>query len=271
MAAATLLLVLPVPGAATPIILVYPSPAPNTAGASWNGYVNNAVSALENGQATQGDPNDPTFYQQSGAATQASNIATGFPSWHGNADPGTAFGSNFANELGNQLTFGAVILGNGFWFSLSDLSYVIASSDPGNILGAAGSFAGANYGSGAVGFDYGADGVAGGGDDVWVTTGPATQMVNELYLVGAGTALTPGPSCPGNSQATLDCLMQQYLSVMPFQVTATYSLNYTDTKHNYTMAGSGMADFSAPEPGTWVLFATGLAGILIGSRRFRRR
>src|SRR5208282_2334408 len=87
---------------------VFPALAPNRWGSpSWNAWASNAVTAILNGYSSYGDPSLPEFYQQiTNAVSVTNNLVTSFPSWMGVADPGTAFGPAFANELGNRLTFG---------------------------------------------------------------------------------------------------------------------------------------------------------------------
>lgn len=166
-------------------IVVVPSLAPNAYGSpSFADYQANALHALQNGLTSYGDPASPANYQSISGAIPVSNaIVTGFGSWMGNADASGAY----ANEYGNRVTFGVDISSSGK-FSISQLSFSAASSDPANTLGfgyVAGSY---NYSSGYVGIDYGADGLKGGVDDIYITGGPGDQLVNEIVGRGSGNS-----------------------------------------------------------------------------------
>ena len=248
------------------LIQVFPSPAPNAFGSpSWNpGYVQNALNALENGLSSVGNPaTTPTAYYQVATEGDRDNIVTGFPSWHGFANPGAMFGAAFANELGNRLHFGVHILGNGAQFSLSELSFDMESTDAGDIFQFVGDFSTPSdvYSATRVGINYGPDHIKGTADDVRISSGPATQLVDELVYVGVGNALAPDSSCPGSDLATLDCIKAFYDSISPFNITTTYSLR--NGAGSLLGTGSGTVAFSAavPEPATWGLMLFGFAGI----------
>jgi hypothetical protein len=252
---------------------VFPSPAPNAFGSpSWNpGYVQNALNALENGLSSVGDPaTDPTAYYQVTQETDLQNIVTGFPSWLGSADPGTVFGPAFANELGNRLHFGLHIVDTGGQFSLSELSFDMESSDPGDTFQFVGDFAGASdaYSSTRIGINYGPDGVKGGGDDVLINSGPASQLINELVYVGVGNAVAPGGSCTGTDQSTIDCIKAFYDSISPFSISTTYTL----TAPGNIVLGSASASVdlvSTPEPATFGLLLTGALALIWKRRSVR--
>ena len=223
---------------------VYPSSAPNAYGSpSYPGWVANTVYAIENNLATYGDSSLPTYYQRIAVMSDRDNIVTGFASWKGYADPGTVFGAAFANELGNRATYGVHILGNGTKIRLSNLVWNMHSSDPANSLAYIGSFSGLNYqdlGGRALGIDYGPDGVKGGGDDIRIATGPASQLVDEIVFAGRGNAYDAYcPGCTTTSQfhAAIDASRSTYTSIMPFDQTTDYILY--DDSHNPLASGSG--------------------------------
>ncbi len=177
-------------------IAVYPALAPNRWGSpSWNAWASNAVTAILNGDSSYGDPSLPTYYQQvTGAVPVTNNLVTSFPSWMGMADPGDVFGPNFANESGNRLTFGMDIKGGTNLISIAQLSFIMASTDPGNTLDwsyspVPYSYSGLNTGSADpvyLGIIYGPN-----GQNTYVTNGSATQLVNEIVTCGSGNAWWP--------------------------------------------------------------------------------
>ena len=125
-------LVLAIPTFGGPITIninVTPSPAPNAFGSpDWPTYVSNAVTAIQNGQSSYGDPSSPAFYQAQTSVIMAMDlIVTGLPSWHGQVDPGTVFGPAYANELGKREHFGSTSDGNGTKISIWMLSFTSAS------------------------------------------------------------------------------------------------------------------------------------------------
>jgi hypothetical protein len=206
-------------------IVVAPSLAPNAYGSpSFAEYQSNALHALENGLTSYGDPAAPTAYQRiTGAVPVANAIVTGFGSWMGNAGVSGAY----VNEYGNRVTFGVDISGSSK-FSISQLSFSAVSSDPANSLGfsyAAGSY---SYSGAYVGIDYGANGVKGGGDDIYITRGPGDQLVNEIVGRGSGNSWAVYPADAGATNQekidnAADDIWTDALS-QPFTFTATYSI-----------------------------------------------
>jgi hypothetical protein len=168
-------------------IEVYASRAPNAFGSpSFSTYQSNAIYALQNGLSSSGNPLLPSYYQQlaDGATIDEHlNTVTGFNSWDGVAGPSGAF----ASELGNRLTFSLHILGNGEEFSISQLSFV-GDSSPNDILDF--SFSGGySYSAGYQGLNYGTDNIKGTGDDVYITSGASSLLVDELFGRGSGNAI----------------------------------------------------------------------------------
>jgi hypothetical protein len=260
------------------IMQEFASPAPNYFGSpSFAGWGANAVNALENGLSSVGNPaTDPTAYYQVTNGTDTSNLVTSFPSWQGQADPGTNFGAAFANELGNRLHFGLLVNGNGTQVSLSELTFNMHSSDPGDLFAFSGDFSSDDYSSVRVGIDFGSDGKLGGGDDTYVTSGAGTQLVDAFVYIGVGNALDPVadagcvlPPSPtvAQEQAALDCGKAFYDSLMPFSITTDYSL-VSDTVE--IASTSETVDFAVPEPVSAILFGTGLVGFAVGRRRKAR-
>jgi hypothetical protein len=256
------------------VISVTPSLAPNAYGSpSYANYVNNAVTALETGASSYGTPNTPSYYQAiaNGSTIDANQVVvTGFSSWLGQADPGTAFGAAFANELGNRLLFGLSIVETSSTdkFALADLSFTATSSDPGNSLGfsfAQGSY---NYSNDYVGVIYGAGGVSDVAHYTFITSGPNTQLVNAVFGRGSGNAYDAYSSDPG---ATNQDKLDNVIASIPSE---TFSGTYTIDG----ISGSGNVDIASipgpnavPEPSSLVSAGIGIATVLGVYRRKRRK
>ena len=244
---------------------VVASPAPNVFGSpSWSGYTTNALNSLENSLGEIGDRStDPTAYEifSDGQFIDASEIiVSNFSSWRGVADEAAPFDG----EFGNRVHFGLHIVGDGTMrFRLEDLSYFITSDD-GDVLGFSGSFAGLTYSSTRIGIDYGVDQAKGGGDDIIITSGAATQIVDELIYTGVGNAYDatdfPGPS----GQEKLDQTIDFINSAGFVEVTGGYIL--TDEAGETVLADESTSFTIVPEPGTGLLVV-----VMAGAYAIRRR
>ena len=251
-------------------ISVTPWLAPNAFGSpSFLPAAANAVDALYAGQTSGGTPGTPTFFQAQSNVTAQESIVTGFPSWLGQADPGTVFGSAFANELGNRMTFGLSAVGtDGTLFSISQLSFTSSSNDTGNQLGFGFGAGHYQYAPGEfVGVLYGADGVLGGGDDTFVTTGLNTQLVNAVFGRGSGNSFAAtcgdGPCSTIAEQQALINEAAQFAG-QPTQYTGTYSIGDFSGSGTFNIAGG------VPEPASWALMILGFGGIGAAVRRRRQ-
>jgi hypothetical protein len=239
------------------VIQVVPWLAPNAFGSpSFSGAELNAVVGMMNGGVATGS--GPTAFIPQSNVTSAQAIVTPFPSWMGVAGPTGLY----ANELGNRMTFAGSIIDTGGTFSISQLSFSATSSDPGNVLGfgfAAGSY---NYSLGYVGV------IDGPGGPTFVTSGPNTQQVNELYFRGSGNSLAAN-DCPGctiaQQQAQIDLAAAFFTTDTTF--TGTYSI---EDMNGDVGSGSGTFNISAvPEPSTWAMMIIGFLGL--GWLAHRRR
>jgi hypothetical protein len=246
-------------------INVTPSLAPNAYGSpSYDQWVSNAIYAEENGLTSYGDPTSPTYYSAvSGTIPLSSNIVTDFNSWLGNANPSATYGAAYANELGNRLSFGLDIQGNGQLFSISELSFSATSTDSGDTLGFSFGQGSYSYSSSYVGIIYGPDG-RGGADETFVTSGPSTQLVNEIVSRGSGNADAVYSTDPGaTDQDKIDNFIQSMEATDPgaFDFTGTYTLTPTEGD---AVDGSATVVIATPEPASWAmgLIVVALFGIL---------
>lgn len=245
-------------------ITVVPTVAPNVFGSpSFLGWQSNAVDGLYSGASTFGAPGLPTYYAEQSNVRADQVIVTGFASWLGQVDPGTAFGPAFANEYGNRMHFGVVIDGDGTQFSIDQLAFDAHSSDPGDIL--AFSFGAGSYGysNAYVGVLFGADGQFGGGDDTFITSGPANQLVDGLVGRGSGNSIPA--YCPGCTPAQQQAAIQG--AVDQLGRTATFTGTYTLGADS----GSGTFNIVVPEPATWAMMIVGAGLVGAAARRRPRR
>lgn len=246
LAACTLLGILGAAGLrADPNMFVVPSIGPN-AQFSPNGptYNVNAANAMLQGASSFGTPGTPGYYQglpNDASLPNTANVVTDFPSWMGNADPGGTFGPAFANELGNRLFFGFGIVRGAAdaQFSIADVSFEATSNIP--EITTSVPLGGYDYNSRTIGVLFGLDGMLGGGDDIYITSGPNTQLVDAVFGRGTGLALAVLSSSPGVDN-------QDRLNIFGFS-TPNYFIRGTYTLGSFT--GDARTFFYAvPEPGT---------------------
>jgi hypothetical protein len=260
-----------------PSITVTPWLAPNAFGSpSYAGAQANAISGMLAGGATTGS-GPQQFAPQVGPVDAAEAIVTGFASWRGQVNPGVNVGAAYAAELGNRMTFALLITGGGERFSISQLGFSATSSDAGNLLGfsfATGSY---NYSAGYVGIQYGLDGALGGGDDIYVTGGPNTELVDAL--VGRGSGNSFAAYCP---PAPAVCDEAAQIASIAAAASAfgpgstTFTGTYTLAAGNGPVTGAGSFEIvtaaaqAVPEPSSILLAGLSLAALGFTRRRGAR-
>ena len=251
------------------LITIQPALAPNGFGSpNYAAWRTNALDALYNGNSTAGTPGTPGYYEQRNSFDGRENMVTSFPSWLGYSDPGAVFGPAFASALGNRILFGLVINGQGTQFSISQLSFSAFSTDPAGALDfsfAAGSY---NYSDDYVGILAGPDLQVFTVDDLFVTGGANTQLVDALIGCGSGNALWPcGPGDPlpcatiPERQAALD-FWTNYNNHEQYLFTGTYLLD--DGISPPVEATAPAAINALPEPATAAFMISGLILVLLG-------
>ena len=256
----------PAPALAATFV-VTPTLAPNAFGSpSYATWASNSINCQEIGATSCGTPGDPTYYQAQSTVTAQEGIVTGFPSWKGDADPCTTYGSAFCNEYGNRMTFGLKIDGGGQMFSISDLSFAAHSSDASDALGFAFGAGGYNYSDQYVGFLKGADGQLFTADDVKITSGPNTQQVDGLVGRGSGNSLAA--YCTGCTTAQRQQAINDTASYFdkPTTFTGTYSLGQDSGSGTFNIMPMG----AVPEPATWAMMLLGFGGIGLMMRRKKK-
>jgi hypothetical protein len=240
------------------------------------------LTALQQLSGSAGNPaTDPAAFLQISSMGDQSNIASQFPSWQGQANPS----GNFANELGNRLMFPLVVIGNGQKISLSQVDYSMSSDEPAANaqFGFSGSFQNFNYvAPGAPNSLIAAVGVINGPNGpTYVSSGSGNQLVDELLITGIGTALAATDNTPGvTDQDKLDAVQAQYDALMPFCLTAAYSL-FDNSNGNLIQSSNQNVAFGndpdcvptpvpVPEPGGLALLTFAAIGGALGLRRRSR-
>lgn len=245
------------------IIDVTPWVAPNAFGSpSYAAAVANANYALFHELNSYGAAGPTQFNAQSNV-TASEVIVTGFNSWKGQAAPGVPY----QNELGNRMLFGLRIDGQGSQFSISQLSFDATTSypfPPSNTLAfgfGAGSY---NYSLDYQGILKGTDNTLFTSDDIFVTSGSNTQLVDGL--VGRGSGSSFAAYCPGctvpQQQAEIDAAAAYPGTAFTF--TGVYTLGAATGEDTFHIS-------AVPETSTWVMMILGFAGMGIMAQRRARK
>lgn len=272
------------------VIEIFPVVGPNPFGPSYATFASNALTALQANGGTGTPPvtgaagpgQYPGGQLQGMTSIAAANPSTNYvitpnqitatnspnTSWLGQANPGSAFGPGFANELGNFLYYGMRITGQGQeTFNLAALKAAnvstLTTNSPGLGLNPFPSNLNDAYAS------YAANNVAAFLNGTPETDPNSTDPVNQLFLVGPALAFaTNGPL--GSSQAEIDAVLQEILAL---QHTGQFlGFNFQINGFN-TTAGSFSSNsvviLDIPEPGSIALWTLSAAGVFGYIRRRR--
>jgi PEP-CTERM putative exosortase interaction domain len=214
---------------------------------SFTTWRSNVIAALKQGYETPtfGTPGTPSYFTTvSGTLPVAASFHTpDFVSWMGSADPASVYGAAYANELGSSIAFAGVVLGNGTQVSLSQLSQQFTLGHVTSPTLTTG-----NYGSSFVGVNYGLNGAFGGGDDTYVTSGSAAQLVDALIFTGNSSGnLITGASSGSTNQEKLD------IKVAALGTTSDISALYSMTGPYGTVSSTYVQHFASaiPEPSAY--------------------
>lgn len=242
---------------ASPEMMVFANNAPNFFGSSsWAAYEANATYAIEHGLNSYGS-GVTAFNNVDGMTFDTSaNIVTDFDSWMGQA-PGA-----YSPEYGTRWHFGLVVFGTpSHQIRLEDLTFNLDSTGYDD-LDYAGDFIGLTYNSRRYGILYGGNGIYGGGDDTYITSGAGTQMVDMLVYVGVGNATEALSTAPG---ATNQDKIDGVAAMIP---THDLTMTYTINDDVGSTSGSAMTHFEAvPEPATMSLLAVPALALLRKRRK----
>lgn len=263
--------------------------APATPG--WTDYVANVhASASASGIAGGvGDPATPGYFGFAPTIVPLEQVVrTGpdlgnvnnrtFNFWNGQTDPGTAFGAAFANEYGGFLYAPFLLVTTGGPITITSIDregYSVAENGGGTPV-IPGTWT--TWSSARVGVtSYGGDGVLGGGDDTYLTSGAIdASPVLAVIATGPGVAMFIERQFDGSPWPveTLDSeifptYVQQWNDNFgaSYDYWIEYTVNYT-TGSPLSLVGDTV--YIVPEP-TSLAMAASAAGLACVWLRHRRR
>jgi hypothetical protein len=262
----------------------------------WLSYVQNMRASAATGfTSSAGDPTLPSYFEVASSTNPISNaivtdatgpglyVSTGarlFNSWHGQANPGTVFGSAFANQYGNHLFSPYVIVAQDTNVPFT-LSSVVRSSFSVARNGGATPYSTHtfnNFTDTRIGItSFGLDGVIGGGDDVFINNGSAlsSSPIIAFIAVGSGFGFQmsqqyDGSAWPGSVlDSEIFSLYQQQWgdgnASYVYDIRQQYAINYTVGGNAFSQTTSAVNVLGIPEPSTLSILC--LTSLMLTTRR----
>lgn len=262
----------------------------------WQDYlVNIKAAATPTGFVNAGNPSTPGYFEISNGIVPLSHVAVSgldtstsvtprvFRSWRGVANPGAVFGAAFANENGSRLHSPLLVVSNGGPFTMTTLERKVYSEfkQPGgtpwqsatapspNTLPDLTTFSAARIGV----TSFGGDGVLGGGDDTYITSGSmASTPLLAFITTGFGNGISLGQQYNGTpwsesvpNEDIFDTYFQQWqddLGNTPWDYRVEYKVNYTVASVPFSTTLSGDQINVVPEPSAWALAIAGSIALL---------
>lgn len=223
----------------------------------------NAASALKNGVTTWGTPGTPGYFDASDPTMLASDIVSTptFASWHGSADPGTVFGSGFASQLGNSYRIPFIVMKGGSQFSMSQITGTTEFSGSITSTNSIPALTG-SHSSTLIGILYGTNGVFGGGDDTYITTGLNTQLLDAFIYNASSNTFTV--SATGVSEQ--ERLNNTFANIAGLTITTTISLSGSQIAQH---AQTFQAVSAIPEPWHYALALGAVSLGFVALSRYR--
>jgi len=217
-------------------VTIYPTPGPNTSSPNYIQWRNNLIHFLETGVGNSQERSEPTNVTFPNMVDVGDILVSTNPItlWRGQLNPQQPFN----NELGNYVYFALKII-SATPFNLNGVSWNQRDT-PAYITPFVGQMTNVSYSASVVGVSYGPDGIKGTADDVIITSGSSTQLVNELYYRGVGTSFY------GNSQTQIQNVRNHISSISPYYHLCTWTVTGTNGSLLATSSSSILVLLSLP-------------------------
>ncbi len=266
--------------------------APNfdPASASWNQFVNNLIAgSTSSGFNNSGAPNSPSYFRglddilikgQLPLAWRSFTTGGGreFNSWLGQANPGQVFGPAFANETGSQLHSPFLVLASGGPIRITNITTHRFSAVQNGGMVPVDSFTNNRWSAARIGVtSFGPDGVLGGGDDSYVTSGNMADTLVLAYITtGPGIGLRISRQMDGGTwpasladEDLFDAYSEQWGDLV-HDYRLDWEVNYTKDDNPSFLALQGDTVYTViPEPSSALYLIS--CGLVFSRRRMDRR
>jgi hypothetical protein len=259
--------------------------------AGWQAYVNNIrQAATSSGFVSAGDPSTPGYFALSSVEIPLSQwVSSGpfpfdaedriFNSWHGQANPGAAFGAAFANEYGTFLHTPLLLVTTTGPITVTSINRTEYSEALSPGVPWFGPVAWTTWSAARIGVtSYGGNGVLGGGDDSYTTIGTNMNTVPVLAVIATGAGIsssisvqsdfTPWPISMPDEQIYSNYFNQVGNQIVDFRV--DYTVNYTKGGGPLSTSLTGSNIDVVPEPSTLGFAAAACLSVLMRRRSPKR-